>query len=68
MLVCKAPVRFQGVRADPYNLGIELAEFLVIVPEGAGFPGTPRGVVFGIENRTTGSRSKKSARLTISPD
>src|SRR5215217_6423252 len=56
MLSCKAPVRLHRVRANPYNLGIELAEFFVIVPEGAGFLGTPRGVVFGVEEQNGGLR------------
>jgi hypothetical protein len=48
---CKAPVRLHRVGANPYNLGIELAEFLVIVPKGAGFLGTPRSVVLGAEEQ-----------------
>src|SRR5215211_1692147 len=54
VLFCKAPVRLHGVRANPYNLGIELSEFLVIVPEGAGFLGTSGGVVFGVEEQDHG--------------
>jgi hypothetical protein len=55
----KAPVRLHRVRANSYNLGIELAEFLVIVPEGAGFLGTPRGVVFRVEEQNHGLSIQK---------
>ena len=51
---CKATVRLHRVRANPYNLGIELSEFFVVVPEGAGFHGTSGGVVFGVEEQDHG--------------
>jgi hypothetical protein len=59
VLFRKAPVRLHRVRANPYNLGIELFELLVIVPEGAGFLGTLRGVVFGIEEQDHGLSIQK---------
>jgi hypothetical protein len=40
---------YDGGRAD-----LELSEFLVIVPEGAGLLGTPGGVVFGVEEQDHG--------------
>jgi hypothetical protein len=36
------PVPLQGVRADPFNLGIWGLKLLVVVAEGAGFVGTRR--------------------------
>ena len=35
VLCSEAPMRLYGIGAYPYDLGIELPEFLVIVPEGA---------------------------------
>jgi hypothetical protein len=68
VLICETLVRFHGIRTYPHDLGIQLFESLVFVPEGARFLGTAGGVILGVENKTTGFSPRKSPRLTISPD
>ena len=42
-------MRVNGVGAYPYDLGIELPEFLVTIPEGASLFGAAGSIVLGVE-------------------
>lgn len=55
-------VRLYGIRTYTYHLGFQVPELLVLVPEGTGFLGATRRVVFGVRRGRWPSSYPRSPR------